>query len=58
MYGVSHHSGSLYGGHYVAEVRDLTSGKWFKCDDSYVSPCSNPDLNSSSAYVLFYRRNS
>ncbi|CDW83589.1 ubiquitin carboxyl-terminal hydrolase 2-like [Stylonychia lemnae] len=65
LYGVSHHSGTLYGGHYIGqagqmiliifyrEIYNLDDGKWYQCNDSWVKQCT-PDLQSSSAYVLFY----
>jgi len=53
LYGISHHSGSLYGGHYIGEVLG-DNGKWYRCNDSWVSSIHEPDLESSSAYVLFY----
>lgn len=37
LYGLSHHSGSLYGGHYIGEVKNLDSGSWYNCNDSMVS---------------------
>ena len=41
--GASHHSGSLYGGHYIAEVQNTDNGKWYNCNDSHVSQTSNHD---------------
>mmetsp|Transcript_25949 Transcript_25949/g.19553 ORF Transcript_25949/g.19553 Transcript_25949/m.19553 type:complete len:100 (+) Transcript_25949:689-988(+) len=53
LFGISHHSGSLYGGHYIAEVR--SGGSWYRCNDSTVAKIPAPDhQSSSSAYVLFY----
>mmetsp|Transcript_58950 Transcript_58950/g.81051 ORF Transcript_58950/g.81051 Transcript_58950/m.81051 type:complete len:135 (+) Transcript_58950:1363-1767(+) len=54
LYGISHHSGSLYGGHYIGEVK-ASDGRWYCCNDSHVSRISGPDTSSSSAYVLFYK---
>ena len=54
LYGISHHSGTLYGGHYIGEVMNLDKGEWFCCNDSHCSKISSPDTNSASAYVLFY----
>ena len=56
LYGMSKHSGSLNGGHYVGDVKDLDSGKWYNCNDSSVSTTS-VNSSSSSAYVLFYIQN-
>ena len=55
LYGISHHSGSLNGGHYVGEVMDLDDKTWYECNDSHCSKLrSGPDSSSRSAYVLFY----
>jgi ubiquitin C-terminal hydrolase len=54
LYGMSHHSGTLNGGHYIGEVLDLDQGNWYLCNDSRCSKQSSPDTNSASAYVLFY----
>ena len=54
LYGISHHSGSLYGGHYISEVCNVNTNKWYNCNDSHVSQISRPDNSSTSAYVLFY----
>ena len=55
LYGMSHHSGSLYGGHYVAEAMNLEDGQWYDCNDSRCSKSySGYDSKSASAYVLFY----
>lgn len=53
--GISHHSGSLYGGHYIGEVQNLDDGQWYNCNDSRCSKSySGADTQSASAYVLFY----
>jgi len=54
LYGISHHSGSLSGGHYVCDVQNLGEKKWYRCNDSHISKSGGPDSCSSSAYVLFY----
>jgi len=57
LYGISHHSGSLNGGHYIGEVQNTDSGEWFNCNDASVSRMSGGhDESSASAYVLFYAR--
>lgn len=55
LYGISHHSGYMGGGHYVADTLNPEDGKWYHCDDSRVTKGSTPGA-SSSAYVLFYVR--
>jgi ubiquitin C-terminal hydrolase len=55
LYGMSHHSGSLNGGHYVGDALNIDSNTWYNCNDSHVSSYStSPSLSTSSAYVLFY----
>jgi ubiquitin C-terminal hydrolase len=54
LYAVSHHFGSLSGGHYTAFCRNLDDGKWYNLDDSRASSSSPKEATSSSAYVLFY----
>ncbi|GIL67582.1 hypothetical protein Vafri_20952 [Volvox africanus] len=53
---VSHHSGSLEGGHYTAQARSCLDGQWYNFNDSCVRrEPGRPSGSSSSAYVLFYR---
>ncbi|KAG2435535.1 hypothetical protein HYH02_011829 [Chlamydomonas schloesseri] len=53
---VSHHSGSLEGGHYTAQARSCLDGQWYNFNDSHVRrEAARPSGASSSAYVLFYR---
>lgn len=54
LYGISHHMGSLSGGHYTSDIRNVKTGQWFHCDDSSVRGFELPNIPSSSAYVLFY----
>jgi len=57
LYAVSNHSGSLGGGHYTAYTK--VNDSWFCFNDESVTPVSNEKiLQSSSAYVLFYKRRS
>jgi len=57
LYGVSNHSGGLGGGHYTAYVRNLISGDWFSCNDSYCSRVTDLDMIfGPEAYLLFYKR--
>jgi len=56
LYAISNHYGGMGGGHYTAYCKNLENGKWYHHDDSRVSPISDRELKSSSAYVLFYRR--
>jgi len=55
LYAVSNHYGGLGGGHYTAYAKN-TDDKWYKFDDSHVSPQTERHIVDSSAYVLFYQR--
>ncbi|XP_047330417.1 ubiquitin carboxyl-terminal hydrolase 8-like [Impatiens glandulifera] len=55
LYAVSNHYGSMGGGHYTAYVQH-GRGRWYDFDDRYVSPMTEDQTKTSSAYVLFYRR--
>ena len=54
LFAVSHHHGSLYSGHYVADA--LHEDKWWNFNDSHVSEISSPLSDKSSPYLLFYAR--
>eukprot|EP01041_Mallomonas_annulata_P006843 gene6843-13859_t len=61
LIGVSHHSGSMNGGHYIAHA-DTSGGakgpggsKWMCFNDARVSTASATSLSGPTAYVLFYR---
>lgn len=57
LYGISHHSGYMSGGHYVADIKNMTGDKkWHHWDDSFVSSLTEPSNSGSSPYVLFYYR--
>jgi len=54
LYAVSHHSGSLNGGHYTSHAK--VNGQWMNFNDSNVSPATEASLQSATAYILFYVR--
>ena len=54
LFGIAHHSGSLYEGHYISEVLQLGDMQWYHCNDARINRINQPDTCSSSAYVLFY----
>ncbi|KNE64149.1 hypothetical protein AMAG_19120 [Allomyces macrogynus ATCC 38327] len=56
LYAVSKHYGGIGGGHYTAYAKSLTDAKWYEFDDSRVTPIRPEQVQSSAAYVLFYRR--
>lgn len=55
LYAVSNHYGGLGGGHYTAFVQHGRD-QWYEFDDNHVSPVGEHQIDSSAAYVLFYRR--
>ncbi|KAF6136233.1 hypothetical protein GIB67_001642 [Kingdonia uniflora] len=56
LYAISNHYGGLGGGHYSAYAKLLEGNRWYDFDDSFVTPVSEDDIQTSQAYVLFYRR--
>ena len=60
------HSGSALAGHYFCFIKDLSSGTWYKFDDSTVSLATDSQLQAAmgatengsagSTYMVFYRR--
>ena len=53
---VTNHSGSMAGGHYTAQCKSALDDKWYDCNDSSVREDRGVEGPSSSAYVLFFRR--
>ena len=53
LYGIACHSGSLYGGHYIAYCK--YSGVWRCFNDSMTSIVSWDHVREQKAYILFYR---
>jgi hypothetical protein len=43
-----HKGNSAYGGHYIADVLEWESGKWWLFDDDFVSLSSNPSISTSN----------
>ncbi|VDD82832.1 unnamed protein product [Mesocestoides corti] len=56
LYGVSNHSGSVFGGHYTACCLHPKLNSWFEYNDTRVRPIQTREAVSSEAYVLFYQR--
>ncbi|KAE8190623.1 hypothetical protein A4X06_0g7186 [Tilletia controversa] len=56
LYAVDNHYGGLGGGHYTAYAQNPVDGKWYYFDDSSVRPVEASSVQSTAAYVLFYRR--
>jgi len=60
LYAVSYHEsfGSMDAGHYTAAARNLLNGRWYKFNDSSVSPMDESQIVTDTAYVLYYQRRS
>ena len=55
LYGVCNHIGGPMGGHYTANIKNV-SGKWLNCNDETVSIIENEThIVTPMAYCLFYR---
>lgn len=49
------HYGSLFGGHYVAEVKK--DNQWYLCNDNNVTEISSPEHKNTGYVYLYVRRN-
>jgi ubiquitin carboxyl-terminal hydrolase 36/42 len=66
LYGVVvHQGGSTSSGHYYSYCKtDMAlnqtekpgNGKWYECNDSYISPISEQQALNAQAYLLFYQK--
>lgn len=56
LYAVSHHQGSLIGGHYTAICQNPLNKCWYEFNDSSVTQTTPQAAVNPLAYVLFYRR--
>mmetsp|Transcript_25921 Transcript_25921/g.40576 ORF Transcript_25921/g.40576 Transcript_25921/m.40576 type:complete len:175 (+) Transcript_25921:89-613(+) len=56
LYGITNHSGSLEGGHYIAHCKNFDDNKWYCYNDSRVSTVGSEPPVDNSAYLLFYAR--
>lgn len=56
LYGVVIHEGnSTDCGHYYAYCKNLSSSKWYECNDSYIRQMSDEkSILNKEAYLLFY----
>ena len=53
LFAVVCHRGSFQGGHYVAYVR-AADGRWYLCDDAWVTAADEEVVRNCQAYMLFY----
>ncbi|PIO70754.1 ubiquitinyl hydrolase 1 [Teladorsagia circumcincta] len=56
LYAVTNHCGRLNSGHYTALVCHGTTGEWLRFDDESVSTSSASGINTSEAYMLYYKK--
>ena len=43
-------------GHYISFVKNENTGEWLKYDDSTCSSLTEEQVQTSAAYILFYKR--
>ncbi|XP_076452524.1 ubiquitin carboxyl-terminal hydrolase 32-like isoform X2 [Babylonia areolata] len=55
LYAMSCHTGIMGGGHYVAYSKN-PNGKWYCYNDSSCKEVAEDQLDTNSAYILFYER--
>lgn len=70
LYSVMVHSGSAFGGHYYAYIKDVSTDEWYKFNDATVTPATWRDVegtfggagggsvfsSAATAYMLMYRK--
>lgn len=60
LYAIIQHSGSLYGGHYIAYTKNKINNEWYLYDDSNVLHIPKERLESEivtrGSYILFYNK--
>lgn len=55
LYGTGNHSGSVYGGHYTANIKNM-NGKWYSFNDTFINEISDNNVITQHTYCLFYRK--
>ncbi|KAM9664975.1 ubiquitin carboxyl-terminal hydrolase 47-like isoform 2-T2 [Trichechus inunguis] len=58
LFAVCHHFGDLTGGHYVADIMSFEKRCWYRFSDDHVEEIQPGPSESSTAYLLMYRRES
>jgi ubiquitin carboxyl-terminal hydrolase 8 len=60
LYAITHHTGSLGGGHYIAYTKNQINNKWYEFNDDDVvhvpDEAIESELISRSSYILFYKK--
>ena len=58
LHGVSIHRGTIHGGHYTANIKNMSGDmKWYEWDDNSTRIIDEPESYGAGPYVLFYHRN-
>lgn len=55
LYAISCHSGIMGGGHYVTYAKN-PNGKWYCYNDSSCKEVHSEEMDTDSAYILFYEQ--
>jgi ubiquitin carboxyl-terminal hydrolase 4/11/15 len=55
LFGIGNHSGDFNSGHFYSYIK-LNDDKWYEFNDSRILPYTRAIENSSSAYILFYKK--
>lgn len=55
LFGTGNHSGSVYGGHYTANIKNA-NGKWYCFNDTFINEISEDRIITAHTYCLFYRK--
>jgi ubiquitin C-terminal hydrolase len=55
LYGIINHSGGVFGGHYVATIKNA-NGEWYMFNDRMISKINEDKIITRQAYCLFYRK--
>ena len=54
LYAICNHHGSVYGGHYTANVKK--DGKWFNYNDTVIKELPENNVITNEAYCLFLKK--
>ena len=55
LFGTGNHSGSVYGGHYTANIKNPNS-KWYTFNDTNITEINENKVINQHTYCLFYRK--
>ena len=55
LFGVTNHSGNVFGGHYTASVKNA-NGKWYTFNDTSINEIDEKRVVTARTYCLFYRK--